>query len=207
MKRLGLVFALLVVLITPLAFAQTAVPPQVGTVVLTASPSRGAGTVSATLTWSATATADGTAVQSCLPSWQVATVGASGTATVQVSKTTAYTLICTWDDLSAVLNWVPPTANTDNSAFGSTQLPLTYTVNAGVSGQELAIKTGVESPYTVSALTAGKTCFTVAAVDALGGSSVASNESCKTLGTATAQATASVTVTVIPQAPTALKVQ
>lgn len=208
MKRFTyLLAALLALLILPVAFAATA-PPQVGTVTLTSSQTSVAGSGSVTLTWNATATADGSAVTSCQPSWQTATVGSSGTASVTVSATTTYTLTCSWTDLSAVLNWTPPTLNTDGSAIGGSEVPLTYSVFAGPQSKETPLTSGVAgAPVTVGPFSAGTECFVLTAVPASGGMSPPSNEVCKTLGTETAKATTTVAVSAVPQAPTNLTVQ
>jgi hypothetical protein len=190
-----------------LALAQVA--GETGAVTLTVSPTSGLGSVTPKLTWSTTSTADGIAAASCQPSWQTASVATSGTQTLAaVTTSQSYTLTCTWDDTSAIVAWTAPTTNVDGSTIGSTQLPLTYTVNEGATGAETLLKSGVTAlTYTATGLTAGDDCFTVIATDALGDSSAPSTEACKTVGNATAQATASLTIKAVPNPPGALTVK
>lgn len=193
--------ALLAALVCAPALAQ--VPPDAGTVTLTAAPTSGsASSVPVTLTWSTTASPDGTAATSCTGSWTAGALSTSGTATVTATKSTTYTLTCTWNDLNIVLTWTAPTMNTDGSALASNQLPLSYTVNAGASGQEMPFKAGITAlTYTYSMTAPGTECFTLTAFDALGNFSVPTNEICATTGPATASASASFTMSTRPNPP------
>lgn len=195
--RTALLFAL-VGLSAHAALAQAA--PAVGTVTLTA-----AGNV---LTWSTTATPDGTAAGTCTGSWgSGGSVPTSGTATVAPQVTTTYTITCTWTDLNVVLDWTAPTQNTNNTPLAANQLPLTYSVNAGATGAEVNIKTGIAAQtYTDTMAAPGQRCYTVNAVDALADVSAPTNEVCATTAPATASASATVTVKLVPNAPTGLSI-
>ena len=207
MKRLLL--AVILFLVPCIAIAQTAnVPAEAGTVTLSASQTQVTGSAAVTLSWNSTSTADGTVVQSCQPSWQTSTVTGSGTASVTVAKTTQYTLTCSWNDLSALLSWTTPTLNTDGSAIAGAELPLSYSVFSGAASSLTPLKTGVAtSPVIVGPFSVSSICFSLTTVSATGTSSPPTNVICKNLGLATASSTASVTVTVVPQAPGGFTVQ
>src|SRR5579885_1021154 len=139
MKKFAL-FCVLVLAALP-TLAQT--PPESGTVTLTTSPTNGTGSVPVTLNWNAGATSNGTPASSCSGSWTTGILPASGSVQVTATKTTTYTVTCTWNGLNVVLTWTAPTMNTDGSAINSAQLPLTYTVNASsTSGAETVLKSG-----------------------------------------------------------------
>lgn len=209
MKRTVIAAAL--ALVAGAALAQTSpptAPASAGSVTLSASPPSGSGSVAVTLSWSTTANDDGIAASSCQPSWQAASVPASGSVQLTATSTTNYSITCTWNDLSAVLAWTPPTTNTDGSAIGSTQVPLTFNLNAGAQGAETPAKSGITTnTYTDTVATAQTRCYTVNTVDALKSASAPTNELCKVLGPATMQASASVTVKVVPNAPTGFTIR
>jgi len=186
--------------------AGSALAQSVGTVALSASAAtvKPGGTV--TLTWSTTPTVDGTASSGCVGSWASGALAAGGSAVVTVTAATTYTVTCTWDNLTADLSWTAPTQNTDGSAIAGAQLPLTYTVNAGASGKETVLKSGIAATtYTDQRTADGTVCYTVVAVDAIAADSPSdpTNELCATFAKATAQASQSVTLlSTKPNAPT-----
>jgi hypothetical protein len=128
----------------------------------------------------------------------------NGTQTITaVTISTNYTLNCTAPNASAVLTWVPPTQNVDNT-------PLTnlasYKILKANSVAELATVTPIvvlapASTYTINGITAGSFVFGVKATTSAGVDSDMSNTIGKIITLGTGTASIAVTINNKPKPP------
>jgi hypothetical protein len=191
--------ALLLALVAATASAQTA-----GTITFTAQATTGNGSVTPVLTWS---TAPAAASCTAGGNW-TGTKAAAGTETLPAITTSAtYTITCGWADTGALVSWIPPTQNTDGTAYATAKLSrIVY----GRTATALTLTQDVLEPatsYQFTGLAAGAWYFGVKAVNQADRESALSNVATKTLGTATATRSVGITVNAIPLAPTGLTVR
>ncbi len=168
------------------------------TVTLTATPATGVGTVTPTLTWSASGFPSGTNVTCAASGGWSGQKASAGTQTLPaVTANTTFTLTCTGGTTPATVSWTPPTKNEDGT-------PLTnlasYKLFAATSaaGVPSATPTTIAAPassYVVNGLAAGTWHFGLKAVNSAGVESVMSNVASKAITAITATASADVTVT------------
>jgi len=122
---------------------------------------------------------------------------ASGTETLAaITANRTYTLTCTWGNGTATINWTRPTTNTD----GSTLTNLAgYRVRYGTSASALSNVKEITSPSTtstaISALQTGTWYFSVRAFNTNDVESDDSNIAQKTISSASAAKSLTITVT------------
>jgi hypothetical protein len=186
-------FALPLLLLGSIAQAQTA-----GTITLTANKTSSTSTFAPVLTWSTSPVAS-----SCAASggWS-GTKFASGSETVKsISANTSYTLTCAWGNGSATISWTAPTKNSNGTSL--TDLA-SYKIVFGNSSTSLTKSQSVSDPKatsaTVAALATGTWYFAVRAINSKGVESPNSGIAQKSVSSATAAKSLSISVT--PPAPT-----
>jgi hypothetical protein len=130
------------------------------------------------LTWSTTPAATSCAASGATD-WTGAKSPAGSITLAAVTASRAYALVCNWPGVTfAVVNWLPPTTNTDGSAL--TDLA-GFRVQYGTANNEAALSTSVylQNPalttWTSPALAPGSWYFGVRAFNALGLESQLSN--------------------------------
>jgi len=184
-----------------LALQNIAVGQAAPTLTFTAQTTTGNGSVVPILTWSTTP-----AATSCTASGDTTWTGtkaASGTATLSaVTSSKTYNLTCTWPaDSSAVLTWVPPTQNTDNSPFTD---PNGYNIHYGTSSTALSQTLKIPSPTTltttISNLAVGTWFFCIGTVNLNNVEGPCSNIASKVFATGSVSRSVGITVNPVPAA-------
>jgi hypothetical protein len=175
-----------------------------GTLTFTTTTATGNGSVIPVLSWSTTPVATGCTASGA---WSGAKA-ASGTETLAaITSSKTYNLLCSWADLSqAIVNWVPPTQNTDGTAYTD---PWGVKIHYGQTASSMTTIADVPIPATsktIAGLATGTWFFNVHAVNLLGVESGPSNTASKTIGSTTSTESVGITVNPVPMAPTAVTV-
>ncbi len=187
------IIAVLLTAFSSMAFGQAA-----PTVTLTASPTTGPSPLQTTLTWSSTN------ASSCTASggWTGARPTSGSQVITGLTANTSFTLTCSGGSGSARLSWTATTDNTD----GTPATIQSYEVYSGSSAAAVGLSSPIATvpglSYTANGLPVGLTYFGVRAVRIDGVRSDMSNIASKNTTAQTASASASVTVTSKPSAPT-----
>ena len=177
---------------------------RAGTLSFTTATATGNGSVTPVLSWSTVPVATGCTASGA---WSGAKA-ASGTETLPAITTSkTYNLLCSWADLSqAIVNWVPPTQNTDGTAYTDAKASRVY---YGPTSSSMTTTVDVPVPATsktVTGLATGIWFFNVHAVNQLGVESGPSNTASKTIGSTTSTESVGITVNPVPMPPTAVTV-
>jgi hypothetical protein len=186
-KLFHALWALPLMLLAPLAQAQTA-----GTLNLSVNKSSATGSATPVLTWSTTPVAS-----SCSASggWSGTKFGSGSETVAKITKTTSYSMTCTWRNGTAVVRWTAPTRNTDGTAL--TDLA-GFKIVYGVAPSALTHSQVVNDPKaasaTVTALSAGTWYFAVRAVNKSGTESSDSSTAQKAVDGAYATRTVKVSI-------------
>jgi hypothetical protein len=190
--------ALPLLLLGSIAQAQTA-----GTITFTANKTSSTSSFAPVLTWSTSPVAT-----SCAASggWS-GTKFASGSETEPtISANTSYSLTCTWGSGAATISWTAPTKNTDGSSLTNlTGYKILYGTSSTALNQSMMVNDPKATSATVPALATGTWYFSVRAVNSSGAESADSNQTSKTISSASAAKTVAITVTP-PPTTTTLKV-
>ena len=175
-----------------------------GTLTFTTTTATGNGSVIPVLSWSTTPVATGCTASGA---WSGAKA-ASGTETLAaITSSKTYNLLCSWADLSqAIVNWVPPTQNTDGTAYTDAKASRVY---YGTTSSSMTTTVDVPAPATsktVTGLATGIWFFNVHAVNQLGVESGPSNTASKTIGSSSSTESVGITVNPVPMPPTGVTV-
>jgi hypothetical protein len=188
-------------LVPPAQVAQSveALPQFPGT--FTVTPSTGAAPLAVTIAWDVSTFTAGTCTAS--GSW-TGSKSLKGSQTVtNLTADASYVLTCARPTLgSALLDWTPPTQNTDGSSLTNLAgYRISYGASATSLTQSVQVAVPAATSYTVTNLNAGTWYFAAKAYTTANAESALSNIVSKTVATTSEQYTATRLVTVTPNVP------
>ena len=166
-------------------------------VTLTATPTTGTSPLSVTLAWSSTGAV------SCAAPWTTS-VATTGTATVSVTATTTYSIICSDANGSALVSWIAPTQNTDNTPLinlAGFEIFHSTSVAGLLTATPIILNDKLLTTYTITGLPAGSRYYAMKAFDTNGVRSDMTNSVTNVVTIPAGSATATVTVTTKPKPP------